>query len=170
MISFIKSSIVIIAIAGAVNACGSFVSTPAGANAIENNELGSKVPASDATVDACDLSGIGTSVDAYKKAAAYRVASANLGSTFEGRLPPMLPAIVVLRISVDKTGTVTDVQVQRSRDANASQIAMASIHRTGNFPFPCGLIKDENGALSFSETFLFNDQYQFQLRSLAGPQ
>jgi protein TonB len=82
----------------------------------------------------------------------------------------MLPAIVVLSITVDKDGKVTDVAVQRSRDPDASQVAVASMWRSGDLPKPDRLLANNNDSVTFSETFLFNDEYRFQLRSLAGPQ
>jgi protein TonB len=94
----------------------------------------------------------------------------NPNQTFSGKLPPMLPAIVVLNITVDKDGRVKDVVVQRSRDPDASRVAVDSMRRSGPLPKPANLLANNADALTFSETFLFNDQYRFQLRSVAGPQ
>jgi protein TonB len=43
------------------------------------------------------------------------------------------------------------------------------MRRSGPLPKPTNLLADSD-AVTFSETFLFNDQYRFQLRSVAGPQ
>ena len=94
----------------------------------------------------------------------------NTEQTFSGRLPPMLPAIVVLNITVRDDGELEEVKVQRSRDDDASQVALASMRRSGPLPRPVHLLAGSVRKLTFSETFLFNDQYRFQLRSLAGPQ
>jgi protein TonB len=94
----------------------------------------------------------------------------NPNQTFSGRLPPMLPAIVVLNITVDKDGQVKDVAVQRSRDPDASRVAVDSLRRSGPLPRPANLMVNNVDSLTFSETFLFNEQYRFQLRSVAGPQ
>jgi periplasmic protein TonB len=110
------------------------------------------------------------SLDAYKTQVAYHVMQHNPNQTFSGRLPPMLPAIVVLNITVDKDGGVRDVAVQRSRDADASRVAVDSMRRSGPLPKPTRLVADHADAMTFSETFLFNNQYRFQLRSVAGPQ
>lgn len=165
----IRSTIAVIGLAGLLTACNSLTSVPAGDGSVSviEPDVGGAIP--QVISDWCDLRGAGT-VDEYKIGVANHILRTNLGSTFEGRLPPMLPAVVVLRISVDSTGTVTDINVQRSRNATASRIAVASIQKSGRFPIPCSLITDQNPILSFSETFLFNDQYQFQLRSVAGPQ
>jgi protein TonB len=110
------------------------------------------------------------SLDAYKTQVARHVVRQNPGHTFSGRLPEMLPAIVVLNITVDKEGHMTDVAVQRSRDPDASKVALASMRRSGDLPKPVSLLAKNSDSLTFSETFLFNDQYRFQLRTLAGPQ
>jgi protein TonB len=109
-------------------------------------------------------------LDAYKAEVAQHVMRANHGQTFSGRLPPMLPAIVVVNITVREDGELQDVVVQRSRDPSASEVALASMRRTGKLPRPSHLLGANMRALTFSETFLFDDQYRFQLRSLAGPQ
>jgi protein TonB len=109
-------------------------------------------------------------LDAYKAEVAQQVMRANSGKTFSGQLPPMLPAIVVVNITVGADGELQDVAVQRSRDPDASEVALASLRRTGRLPPPSHLLATNMRALTFSETFLFDHQYRFQLRSLAGPQ
>lgn len=109
-------------------------------------------------------------LDAYKTQVAQQVMRQNPSQTFSGRLPPMLPAIVVLNITVDKDGRMTDVAVQRSRDPDASRVAVASMRRSAPLPRPEHLLAENSESLTFSETFLFNDEYRFQLRTLAGPQ
>ena len=109
-------------------------------------------------------------LDAYKTEVAQHVMRHNSGQTFSGQLPPMLPAIVVVNITVGEDGELQDVAVQRSRDPDASKVALASMRRTGRLPRPESLLATNMKALTFSETFLFDHQYRFQLRSLAGPQ
>jgi protein TonB len=109
-------------------------------------------------------------LDAYKTEVAQHVMRHNSGQTFSGQLPPMLPAIVVVNITVDEEGELQDVVVQRSRDPDASKVAVDSMRRSGRLPKPVNLLATNARALTFSETFLFDDQYRFQLRSLAGPQ
>lgn len=107
------------------------------------------------------------SVDTYKYDAAEQIMRYNAAHTFSGRLPPMLPAIVVLSITVDNTGKLTRVAVQRSRDNDASKVALASMQRAGPLPRPFNLAPGPSSSLTFSETFLFNADYRFQLRTLA---
>lgn len=110
------------------------------------------------------------SLDAYKTQVAYHVMQRNPQQTFSGQLPPMLPAVVVVNVTVDKDGEVKDVEVQRSRDPDAAKVAVDSMKRSGPLPKPVNLMANNADSLTFSETFLFNDQYRFQLRSVAGPQ
>lgn len=109
-------------------------------------------------------------LDAYKAHVARHILERNAERSFSGPLPPMLPAIVVVSITVDKDGRLTDVRVQRSRDPDASQVALASMQRSGPLPRPHGLLAANSSAMTFSETFLFDRDYRFQLRTLAGPQ
>lgn len=109
-------------------------------------------------------------VDRYKEILARHIVLRNADRTFSGPLPPVLPAIVVLRISVDRSGAITNMFVQRSRDDEASAVAMASLRRSGALPRPHNLLKANEQDLTFSETFLFNEDYRFQVRSLALPQ
>jgi protein TonB len=109
------------------------------------------------------------SVDDYKLDAAIQIAQFNAEHTFSGRLPPKLKAVVVLRITVDEGGRISDVWVQRAPEGDelASKIAMASMHRAGVLPRPLNLAHATDRSLSYSETFLFNADNQFQIRTLA---
>jgi len=108
-------------------------------------------------------------LDDYKTRVARHVADRNPEHRYTGTLPPLLPAIVVLEITVDANGRMTDVQVQRSRDPAASRVALASMRRSEPLPPPQRLA-GRTGRLKFSETFLFADRERYQLRSLADVQ
>lgn len=100
---------------------------------------------------------------------ARHVIEHNPGHNYDGTLPPLLPAIVVLEITVDRDGRLTEVAVQRSRDPDASEVALDAVRRSTPLPPPQQLAQ-AGGKLTFSETFLFADSRRYQLRSLAGPQ
>lgn len=106
-------------------------------------------------------------VDAYKYDVAEQIMRYNTEHTFSGRVPPLLPAIVVLSITVDSNGKATRVTVQRSRDNQASKVALAAMQRAGHLPKPFNLATGPGRSLTFSETFLFTADYRFQLRTLA---
>jgi protein TonB len=86
-----------------------------------------------------------------------------------GTLHPLLPAIIVLRITVDRDGRLEHVTVERSRNPQAAAIALAAVRRSAPLPPPQELAR-AHGKVTFSETFLFADADHYQLRSLAGPQ
>lgn len=106
-------------------------------------------------------------VDTYKSDAARHIMRHNADYTFSGALPPMLPAIVVVRITVDQSGKPIHANVLRSRDDEASKVALASIRRAGYLPMPYNLAHGPGRSLTYIETFLFNADYRFQLRTLA---
>jgi protein TonB len=114
---------------------------------------------------------LAASIDVYKSLVAQQIMAANAEYTFSGRLPPMLPAIVVLDLSVGPDGELKSVHVHRSRDSDASAAALAAVRRV-QVPFPPAghLMRRHAKTFDFSETFLFNEQYRFQLRTLSGPQ
>lgn len=108
------------------------------------------------------------SLDEYKIQVARHIAAANPKLIFYGTLPPMLPAIVVLDFTIDSNGNIGNLRVHRSRDEDASSIAMNAIRQAEPLPRPGSLLRGRH--LAVTETFLFNRDYQFQLRTLAGPQ
>ena len=108
-------------------------------------------------------------LDDYKTQFARHVVEHNPERTYSGTLPPLLPAIVVLQITVDRNGQLANVEVQRSRNAAASEVALASVRRSTPLPAPQQLTQPAD-KLTFLETFLFADGERYQLRSLAAPQ
>ncbi|MBJ7312805.1 energy transducer TonB [Rugamonas sp. CCM 8940] len=124
-------------------------------------------PAADAPAA---LPRVASNIDEYKVLVAERILASNPQQTFSGRLPPMLPAIVVLDIGIDRDGGVSEARVHRSRDNAASKVALAALAAGTPYPKPGHLLRFGHKTLVFSETFLFNKDYKFQLRTLAGPQ
>jgi len=115
--------------------------------------------------------GATSTVNDYKTLAAQHIVAANAGQMFSGQIPPILRSVVVLNLSIDKNGNLTRAVVQRSRNEQASALALNAVRRVGtSFPKPLHLIRDGYRTLDYSETFLFNDDLQFQIRTLAGVQ
>lgn len=108
-------------------------------------------------------------LDDYKALVAQHVVRHNRDHLYSGTLPPLLPAVVVLNITVDEAGHMTAVEVVRSRDPDASLVALAAMWRSVPLPRPRQLAR-AGGKLTFAKTFLFADRERYQLRSLAGPQ
>jgi protein TonB len=109
-------------------------------------------------------------LDEYKAQVARQIMAANPKVIFSGRLPEMMTAIVVLDIGIGRDGEVSSVKVHRSPNSQASEIAVDAVKLGGPYPQPGKLLGMMHRTLTFSETFLFNRDYQFQLRTLAGPQ
>jgi len=108
-------------------------------------------------------------VDEYKTQVARHVAAHDPERVYAGTLPPLLPAIVVLKITVDRDGGLSQVAVQRSRNPQASAIALDALRRSAPLP-PPRYPGRGHGKITFFETFLFADADRYQLRSLAEPQ
>ncbi len=104
----------------------------------------------------------------YKYQAAQAILKDNPHLTFSGKLPPMLPAIVVLRISVAENGSLSQLTVQRppAKDDGETAVAIAAVRRT-SLPQPRNLATTAGGTFTYSETFLFDAAMRFQVRTLA---
>jgi protein TonB len=109
-------------------------------------------------------------LDEYKTQVAQQINSANPQATFSGHLPPMMAAIVVLDIGIGRDGEVAALRVHRTPDEESARIALAAVKQGAPYPKPAHLLKGGHHTLAFSETFLFNRDYRFQLRTLSGPQ
>jgi protein TonB len=109
-------------------------------------------------------------LDEYKTQVAQQIMAANPKVVFSGRLPEMMTAIVVLDIGISRNGEVASVKIHRSPNSQASEIAVDAVKLGAPYPQPGKLLGMLHHTLTFSETFLFNRDYQFQLRTLSGPQ
>jgi len=107
-----------------------------------------------------------TPLDAYKREAAQRILDANAAGTFEGQPPHLLRAVVVLQITIDGKGKVTQLRTLRTRDGAMAKAATDSVRAAAPLPAPpAGLL--HKGGLQFAETWLFRGDGKFQVRSLA---
>jgi len=109
-------------------------------------------------------------IDEYKEQIARRIMAANPQLTFSGRLPEMMEAIVVLDIGIGRDGELASIRVHRAPDTRSADIAQQAVKAATPYPKPGKLLGWTHHSLVFSETFLFNRDYRFQLRTLAGPQ
>lgn len=102
--------------------------------------------------------------DQYRVAAAHRITAANAGRTFDGTPPDVLLAIPVLEIELNADGSVRHVEVMRyPRQARDTvPLAIEAIKRAAPFGDVTRLPKP----WKYTETFLFNDDRKFKLRSL----
>ena len=105
-------------------------------------------------------------LDAYKKSVAERIAQAS-PDIFAEPLPEMFKSIVVLDITIDREGRLTQVSVRRSNGFKALENrAMESVKRAAPFRAPALTVRGRDGSVSFLETFLFRNDGRFRIRSL----
>eukprot|EP01032_Pedospumella_encystans_P030062 gene30062-33930_t len=64
---------------------------------------------------------------------------------------------------IGRDGDIVNLRVVRSRDQKASKLALAAMHAAAPFPKPGKLMAGHHKTFEFSETFLFNKEYRFQI-------
>lgn len=107
----------------------------------------------------------------YRAAIAQRIADSNSDRILHGTPQAMLRSLVVVAFTVDRNGQLVKSAVYRSNgDDEAEGIALASLRRAAPLPPPPAKMLDGRGQLELMESWLFNDNGQFQLRTKAAPQ
>lgn len=109
-------------------------------------------------------------LDQWKQAAAQQIHTANAARLFAGRPHHLLQAVIVVEVGVDKTGHVTRSKILRSPGIGSlDKLALASLKAASPLPAPPAKLVGK-GTLVYSETWLFDNDGRFQLRTLALPQ
>jgi hypothetical protein len=100
----------------------------------------------------------------YRLRAAQIITQANAAHSFGGKLPDPLHGIPVMQIQLHADGSVRLIDTLRvSKVApETTQLAIDAIRRVGNF----GPVGNLPQPWQFNETFLYNEDLKFQLRSL----
>ena len=100
---------------------------------------------------------------AYRQDAATHLYGLNAARVFKGKLPPMLYAIGVLEVDVDRTGRVTRLHWLRA-PRHAPEV-IAEIERTvrAAAPFPA---PSRMGKVTYTDTWLWDKSGHFQLDTL----
>jgi hypothetical protein len=121
-------------------------------------------PASSAGVPASAAADAARAWDEYKLRAARRIHATSGGETFDGPLPDPLQSIPVLQVRLNRDGSVREIVVQRTPGQSPETVDMASraIRRAAPFE-PVAKLPPP---WQFSETFLYNQDLKFQLRTL----
>jgi protein TonB len=118
-----------------------------------------------------DASPAGT-VAEYRDAFAKRLHAANAGMLFEGPPPNPVRAVIVMRAEIDAMGGLRRLDLVRApwHDPWLEDLVRQTVRQAGPFPPPS--LKLMNGArsVSFQETWLFDYEGRFRLRSLSLPQ
>ena len=121
-----------------------------------------------------ETTGDGTStantVGEYKLALANRIAQVNSTKVYVGRPQALLRSVVVVKYLVDANGSLLRSEILRSnRDRTTEATALAALRSTAPFPKPAfSLLR--HGKIELMETWLFNNDGRFQLRTIAEPQ
>lgn len=112
------------------------------------------------------------SLDAYKREVAARLLEMNSATTFQGRPPEILRAVVVVDVTINANGEPVRASVRRAPDhsRNLGDVAVQSFKASGPFPAPSPNVLRGARELSFIETWLFRDDGRFQIRTLAEAQ
>lgn len=100
---------------------------------------------------------------AYRQDAARHLYGLNAQRIYPGKLPPMLYAVGVLEVDIDRTGRVTRLHWMRA-PRHAPEV-VAEIERTvraaAPFPVPARL-----GRVTYTDTWLWDESGRFQLDTL----
>ena len=147
---------------GLLSACSTSTAPATMSEANARNE-----PRPETTPDATSTA---RSLGGYKEELARRITETNSTKVYIGRPQALLRAVVVVKYSVDAGGKLLRSEIVRgNRDAATEATALASLRNAAPFPKPpSGLLR--NGRVEISETWLFNNDGRFQIRSIAQPQ
>ena len=100
---------------------------------------------------------------AYRQDGASHLYGLNMERIYKGKLPPLLYAIAVLNVNIDRVGRVTSIDWTRA-PRHAPEV-MAEIERTirqaSPFPAPAKL-----GKVAYTDTWLWHKSGKFQLDTL----
>ena len=107
---------------------------------------------------------------AYKRDAALRISQSNSSHVYTGRPQALLRSVIVLKYVINADGKLLRSEIIRSNhDKVTENIALSSISNAVPFPKPLSHLLTK-GKLEITETWLFNTDGRFQLRTIALPQ
>lgn len=163
--SSVRGKLALLLIAGMFAGCASGPAETPGAPSAERASRAERKAASSA-----DRESNAASVDGYKRELALRISELNNSKVYAGRPQALLRSVVVLRYSVDARGNLVRSEIMRSnRDRETESTALASLRNSAPFPKPASHLL-RRGQLELAETWLFNNDGRFQLRTIAQPQ
>jgi protein TonB len=129
-----------------------------------------KPPKADKKSDELVAPSKSVTLNAYKRDLALRISQRNLNSIYTGRPQALLRSVIVLKFVMNADGKLLRSEIIRSNHDKATEnIALSSISNATPFPKPLAHLLS-NGKLEITETWLFNNDGRFQLRTIALPQ
>lgn len=106
-------------------------------------------------------------LDEYKREFALDLIQGTPRLAFCPPSEPILKSVVVLQITVDAAGGLVSASVFRSNGfVELERSALETVLRAAPHPVPAPELVKERGSVYFLETFLFNHDDCFQIRSL----
>lgn len=106
----------------------------------------------------------------YKEDIAHRIAETSSTKVYIERPQALLRSVIVLKFVIDANGRLVRSEISRTnRDSATEATALASLRAAAPFPKPPANLL-QNGRIELSETWLFNNDGRFQLRSIAQAQ
>ena len=114
-----------------------------------------------------DPAAIAASLERYKKELAQKISEVDPAKVYDVQPQALLRSVVVIRFAVDRNGKLLSSAIQRSNgDPLTEATALASLRGAAPLPKPpAGTLT--NGRLELMETWLFNSDGRFQVRSIA---
>jgi protein TonB len=117
-----------------------------------------------------DGSSTAITLHGYKEDLAQRITQVNSTKVYTGRPQALLRSVIVLKYQVDGNGNLLRSEILRSnRDRANEATALSSLKNTAPFPKPAPHLLRQ-GRLEIMESWLFNNDGRFQLRTIALPQ
>lgn len=108
-----------------------------------------------------------STLDAYKAQVARHIYKSSAKETFEGAAPPLLKSIVVLEVTIDRSGKAHARVVRSNGFKELEARALQSVKRATPLPRWSGA---GSKPVTYYETWLFRGDGRFQIRSIAPPQ
>ena len=107
------------------------------------------------------------SVDEYKREIGRRIQQVNSTKVYVVRPQALLRSVIVMRFVIDAQGDLVRSEIMRTNhDKQTETTALESLRSTAPFPKPPPTLLSA-GKLEMSESWLFNNDGKFQVRSVA---
>lgn len=108
----------------------------------------------------------------YQREVAGLLHAANAGMVFEGPPPNPVRAVIVMRAEVDAIGGMRRLELYRApgHDPWLAMLVAQTVRRAEPFPRPSMKLMNGARSVEFTETWLFDYEGRFRLRSLSQEQ
>ena len=108
-------------------------------------------------------------VEEYQREFAKLLHAANAGMVFEGPPPNPVRAVIVMRAEVDAIGELRRLELVRApwHDPWLEDLVRQTVRQVGPLPRPSLKLMNGERSVAFQETWLFDYQGRFRLRSLS---